>query len=89
MSDRIEEITAVTRGSVAHNLQVDADIHTPRGVSGITDKAELSLTAQARLLQERGASIDEIASQLGLTIAIVEGDLGVPHGMDPAQLAAK
>jgi hypothetical protein len=89
MSDRIEEITAVTRGSVAQNLQVDADIHTPRAVSGITDKAELSLTAQARLLKERGASIDEIASQLGLTIAIVEGDLGVPHGTDPAQLAAK
>jgi hypothetical protein len=89
MSDRIEEITAVTRSSAAQNLPVNADTQTPRGVSGITDKAELSLTAQARLLKERGASIDEIASQLGLTIAIVEGDLGVPHGTNPAQLAAK
>jgi hypothetical protein len=89
MSDRIEGITAATRRSAAQNLQVDADIHTPRAVSGITDKVELSLTAQARLLKERGASIDEIASQLGLTIAIVEGDLGVPHGTNPAQLAAK
>jgi hypothetical protein len=89
MSDRIEEITAVTRSSGVQNLQLDADTHTPRGVLGITDKAELSLTAQARLLRERGASVDEIASQLGLTVAIVEGDLGVPHGTNPAQLAAK
>jgi hypothetical protein len=89
MSDRIEEITAVTRSSAAQNPQADADPHTPRGVLGVTDKAELSLTAQARLLRDRGASIDEIASQLGLTIAIVEGDLGVSHGTNPAQLAAK
>jgi hypothetical protein len=89
MSDRIEEITAVTRNAAAQNLPADTDIQTPRGVLGITDKAELSLTAQARLLRERGASIDEIASQLGLTIAIVEGDLGVPHGTNPAQLVTK
>ncbi len=89
MSDRIEEITAVTRSSAAQNLQADADLHAPRGVLWVTDRAELSLTAQARLLRDRGASVDEIASQLGLSIAIVEGDLGVPHGTNPAQLAAK
>lgn len=89
MSDRIEGITAVTGSSAAQNPQANVDLHTPRGVLGVTDKAELSLTAQARLLKDRGASVDEIASQLGLTVAIVEGDLGVPHGTTPAQLAAK
>jgi hypothetical protein len=89
MSDRIEQITAVTRSSAAQNPQANADLHAPRGVLGVRDRAELSLTAQARLLRDRGASVDEIASQLGLTIAVVEGDLGVPHGTNPAQLAAK
>jgi hypothetical protein len=89
MSNRIEDVTAVTRISAAQNLQLDADIQTPKGNSGIGDKAELSLTAQARLLRERGASVDEIASQLGLTVAIVEGDLGVPRDTSPGQLAAK
>jgi hypothetical protein len=56
---------------------------------GITDKAELSLTAQARLLKERGANVEEIASQLGLTIAIVEGTLGVPHDTPPGELLTK
>ncbi|MGH9694973.1 MAG: hypothetical protein ACRD5Z_12560, partial [Bryobacteraceae bacterium] len=76
MSNRIEDVTAVTRISAAQNLQLNTDITTPKGASGIGDKVELSLTAQARLLRERGASVDEIASQLGLTVAIVEGDLG-------------
>jgi hypothetical protein len=89
MSERIEGITAVTRNSATQNLQLDTEVHTPRGTLGITDKAELSLTAQARLLSERGATVDEIASQLGLTVAIVEGDLGVPHGTSPAQLSTK
>jgi hypothetical protein len=89
MSNRIEDVTAVTRISAAQNLQLDTDIHPPKGASGRGDKVELSLTAQARLLRERGASVDEIASQLGLTVAIVEGDLGVPHDTSPGQLAAK
>jgi hypothetical protein len=89
MSERIEGITAVTRNSATQNLQVEADVHTPRGALGITDKAELSLTAQARLLSERGATVHEIASQLGLTVAIVEGDLGVPQATSPAQLSTK
>jgi hypothetical protein len=53
---------------------------------GIADRAELSLTAQARLLKDRGASVEEIASQLGLTVAIVEGDLGVHHDRSPGEL---
>jgi len=89
MADRIEDITAVARISAVQNLQTDADVHAPKGVLGISDKAELSLTAQARLLRERGATVDEIASQLGLTVAIVEGDLGVRRDTSPAQLAAK
>jgi hypothetical protein len=89
MADRIEDITAVTRISAARNLELDADIHTPKNALGIRDKAELSLTAQARLLRERGATVDEIASQLGLTVAIVEGDLGVPRDTSPGQLTAK
>ena len=89
MADRIEDITAVTRISAVQNLQLDADVHAPKGVLGIGDKAELSLTAQARLLRERGATVDEIASQLGLTVAIVEGDLGVPRDTSPGQLTAK
>ena len=89
MADRIEDITAVTRTSAVQNLQLDTDLHTPKGVLGISDKAELSLTAQARLLRERGATVDEIASQLGLTVAIVEGDLGVHRDSSPAQLTAK
>ena len=89
MADRIEDIAAVTRISAVQNLQADADVHAPKGVLGIGDKAELSLTAQARLLRERGASVDEIASQLGLTVAIVEGDLGVPRDTGPGQLTAK
>lgn len=82
MADRIEDITAVTRISFPQDRHVDTDTPAPKGVLGITDKAELSLTAQARLLRERGASVDEIASQLHLTVAIVEGDLGVRH--DPS-----
>jgi len=89
MADRIEDITAVTRISAVRNLQTDADVHAPKGVLGIGDKAELSLTAQARLLRERGATVDEIASQLGLTVAIVEGDLGVHRDTSPGQLTAK
>jgi hypothetical protein len=89
MADRIEGITAVTRISAAQNLQGDADVHAPKGVLGVGDKAELSLTAQARLLKDRGASVDEIASQLGLTVAIVEGDLGVPRDTSPGQLITK
>lgn len=87
MTDRVDAVTAVTLNPAIQDPPVEA--HTPRGVLGIADKAELSLTAQARLLKERGASVDEIASQLGLTIAIVEGDLGVPHDTKPGQLSAK
>jgi hypothetical protein len=75
MKDRIEDVTAVTRSANIPDL--DLAPFTSRGVLGIADRAELSLTAQARLLKDRGASVEEIASQLGLTIAIVEGDLGV------------
>ena len=89
MANRIEDITAVTRISAAQNLQLNSDVHAPRGVSGVGDKVELSLTAQARLLKDRGASVDEIASQLGLTVAIVEGDLGVPRDTSPGQLITK
>ncbi len=89
MANRIEDITAVTRISAAQNLQLDADPPARKGVLGIGDKAELSLTAQARLLKDRGASVDEIASQLGLTVAIVEGDLGVPRDTSPGQLLTK
>jgi hypothetical protein len=89
MADRIEDVTAVTRSSFTQDRHLDTDAPTPKGVLGITDKAELSLTAQARLLRERGASVDEIASQLHLTVAIVEGDLGVPHDTSPGQLTTK
>jgi ABC-type phosphonate transport system ATPase subunit len=89
MANRIEDITAVTRVSAVQNLQLAADIHTPKGALAVGDKAELSLTAQARLLKDRGASVDEIASQLGLTVAIVEGDLGVPRDTSPSQLITK
>ena len=75
MRDRIEDVTAVTRS--ANTPEPDLAPFTSRGVLGIADRAELSLTAQARLLRDRGASVEEIASQLGLTVAIVEGDLGV------------
>jgi hypothetical protein len=87
MRDRIEEITAVSRNSIQQDLPVET--YRPRGVLGISDHAELSLTAQARLLKERGATVEEIASQLGLTIAIVEGDLGIPGDTPPGQLLTK
>jgi hypothetical protein len=87
MRDRIEDAAAVTRNSIPQELHPEP--HAPRGVLGITDKAELSLTAQARLLKERGANVEEIASQLGLTIAIVEGTLGVPHDTPPGELLTK
>jgi hypothetical protein len=86
MRDSIEDVTAITRNSVAQDLP--PEVHTPKGVLGVSDKAELSLTAQARLLKERGATVPEIASQLGLTIAIVEGDLGIPPDTVPGQLSA-
>jgi len=87
MRDRIEDAAAVTRNSIPQELHPEP--HAPRGVLGITDKAELSLTAQARLLKERGANVEEIASQLGLTIGIVEGTLGVPHDIPPGELLTK
>ena len=83
MRDRIEGVTAVTRS--ANVADPDLAPFTSRGVLGIADRAELSLTAQARLLKDRGASVEEIASQLGLTVAIVEGDLGVHHDTSPAR----
>jgi hypothetical protein len=89
MADRIEDITAVTKISAVQNPQLDTGAHTPKGVLGISDKAELSLTAQARLLRERGATVDEIASQLGLTVAIVQGDLGVDRDTTPNPFTAK
>jgi len=84
MRNRIEDVTAVTRSPNIPDL--DLAPFTSRGVLGIADRAELSLTAQARLLKDRGASVEEIASQLGLTVAIVEGDLGVHHDRSPAEL---
>lgn len=83
MKDRIEDVTAVTRS--ANIPEAELAPFTSRGVLGIADRAELSLTAQARLLKDRGASVEEIASQLGLTVAIVEGDLGVHHGTSPGE----
>jgi len=87
MRDRIEDVTAVTRG--ANTPEPDLAPFTSRGVLGIADRAELSLTAQARLLRDRGASVEEIASQLGLTVAIVEGDLGVHHDSSRGELLLK
>lgn len=87
MRDRIEDVTAVTRS--ANTPELDLAPFTSRGVLGISDRAELSLTAQARLLRDRGATVEEIASQLGLTIAIVEGDLGVHHDSSPGDLLLK
>ena len=85
MRDRIEDVTAVTRTANVPDLAP----FTSRGVLGIADRAVLSLTAQAHLLRDRGASIEEIASQLGLTIAIVEGDLGVHHDTSSGELSVK
>ena len=87
MRDRIEDVTAVTRN--ANTPEPDLAPFTSRGVLGIADRAELSLTAQARLLKDRGASVEEIASQLGLTVAIVEGDLGVHHDRTPGEILLK
>ena len=87
MRYRIEDVTAVTRS--ANTPEPDLAPFTSRGVLGIADRAELSLTAQARLLRDRGASVEEIASQLGLTVAIVEGDLGVHHDTSPGELLLK
>ena len=87
MRDRIEDVTAVTRS--ANTPEPDLAPFTSRGVLGIADRAELSLTAQARLLRDRGASVEEIASQLGLTIAIVEADLAVHHDASHGELLLK
>ncbi len=87
MRDRIEDVTAVTRS--ANIPDPDLAPLTSRGALGISDRAELSLTAQARLLKDRGASVEEIASQLGLTVAIVEGDLGVHHDSSSGELLLK
>ena len=89
MRDRIEDVTAITRTANVPDPDTDLAPFTSRGVLGIADRAVLSLTAQAHLLKDRGASIEEIASQLGLTIAIVEGDLGVHHDTSSGERSVK
>jgi hypothetical protein len=87
MTDRIENITAVRKNPAVQ----ETPTFPPAAKTGAsaTDTAKLSLTAQARLLKERGATVDEIASQLGLTVAVVLGDLGLPNTTTPGQLTTK
>jgi transposase len=37
----------------------------------------LSLDAQAKVLEQQGMSVDEIANQLGIAPAVVQTDLGI------------
>jgi hypothetical protein len=41
------------------------------------DSVVLSADAQAKLLEQAGLSVDEIADQLGLTTNVVQADLGI------------
>jgi hypothetical protein len=41
------------------------------------DSVVLSVDAQAKLLEQRGFSVDEIANQLGLSTGTVQSDLGI------------
>ncbi len=42
------------------------------------DSVVLSIDAQAKLLEEQGLSIDEIANALGIASVAVQSDLGIP-----------
>ena len=87
MTERIDSISPVRRTSQAEDLADFA--HTEKNNSSQPDKVALSLTAQARLLKDRGASVEEIASELGLTVAIVMGDLGISHNATKSELITK
>lgn len=41
------------------------------------DSVVLSLDAQAKVLEQQGMSVEEIADQLGIAPAIVQTDLGI------------
>ena len=49
---------------------------TPRPQAA-NDTVVLSVSAQAKLLEQRGLSVGEIADQLGLSTSTVQADLGI------------
>ncbi len=50
---------------------------TRRPVAAAQDSVVLSLDAQAKVLEQQGMSVEEIADQLGIAPATVETDLGI------------
>jgi DNA-directed RNA polymerase specialized sigma24 family protein len=51
------------------------------------DSAALSIDAQAKLLEEKGLTVGEIANALGLSLSAVQSDLGIVIASSQAQVA--
>jgi len=59
---------------------------TPR-TAPAQDSVVLSIDAQARLLEEQGLSVEEIANALGIASTAARSDLGIPIASPQTKVA--
>jgi hypothetical protein len=71
MIDAIDGVTGNSSSTVEYT-----PTFTRRPVEA-QDSVVLSLDAQAKVLEQQGMSVNEIANQLGIAPAVVQTDLGI------------
>lgn len=84
-------MTVSISGSFSVSSSTTAALSTPpaaevenNATAGSADTVKLSQTAEVHLLQQQGQGLSEIAANLGISLASVDGYLGVAVAKAPA-----
>ena len=81
MIDAIDGVNANSNSAIEYTLTF-----THR-TAPAQDSVVLSIDAQARLLEEQGLSIEEIANALGIASTAAQSDLGIPITITQSKMA--